>query len=71
MSACFLKILNLNSKKYWVNKLQEDVYGKLRHFHMMTPDEQIDHVDKLTQVVRLRKIMYTRLSDQMIQMQLL
>ena len=28
-----------------INKLQEDVYGKLVHFHMMTYDEQIDHVD--------------------------
>ena len=33
-----------------INKLQEDVYGKLIHFHMMTYDEQIDHVDKLTPV---------------------
>ena len=31
-----------------INKLQEEVYGKLIHFHMMTYDDQIDHVDKLT-----------------------
>ena len=27
-----------------INKLQEDVYGKLVHFHMMTYDEQLDPV---------------------------
>ena len=34
-----------------INKLQEDVYGKLVHFHMMTYDEQIDHVSKLTELL--------------------
>ena len=46
-----------------INKLQEDVYGKLIHFHMMTYDEQIDHVDKLTQLLDKQRIMYTRLSQ--------
>ena len=45
-----------------INKLQEDVYGKLIHFHGMTYDEQIDHVDKLTQLLDKQRIMYTRLS---------
>ena len=45
-----------------INKLQEDVYGKLVHFHMMTYDEQIDHVYKLTQLLYKQRIMYTRLS---------
>ena len=34
-----------------INKLQEDVYGKLVHFHMMTHDDQIDHVTKLTELL--------------------
>ena len=45
-----------------INKLQEDVYGKLVHFHMMTYDEQIDHVGKLTELLDKQRIMYTRLS---------
>ena len=45
-----------------INKLQEDVYGKLVHFHMMTYDEQIDHVTKLTELLDKQRIMYTRLS---------
>ena len=32
-----------------INKLQEDVYGKLVHFHLMNHDEQVDHVSKLTE----------------------
>ena len=45
-----------------INKLQEEVYGKLVHFHMMTYDEQIDHVSKLTELLDKQRIMYTRLS---------
>ena len=45
-----------------INKLQEDVYGKLVHFHMMTHDDQIDHVTKLTELLDKQRIMYTRLS---------
>ena len=44
-----------------INK-QEDVYGKLVHFHTMTYDEQIDHVSKLTELLDKQRIMYTRLS---------
>ena len=45
-----------------INKLQEEVYGKLIHFHMMDHDEQIDHVDKLTELLDKQRVMYTRLS---------
>ena len=45
-----------------INKLQEDVYGKLVHFHMMDYEEQIDHVEKLTELLDKQRIMYTRLS---------
>ena len=45
-----------------INKLQEEVYGKLIHFHMMDHDEQIDHVEKLTDLLDKQRIMYTRLS---------
>ena len=45
-----------------INKLQEDVYGKLVHFHLMNHDEQVDHVSKLTELLDKQRIMYTRLS---------
>ena len=45
-----------------INKLQEDVYGKLIHFHGMTYDDQVDHVEKLTELLDKQRIMYTRLS---------
>ncbi len=45
-----------------INKLQEDVYGKLVHFHLMNHDEQVDHVSKLTDLLDKQRIMYTRLS---------
>ena len=45
-----------------INKLQEDVYGKLIHFHGMTYDEQLDHVEKLTDLLDIQRILYTRLS---------
>ena len=45
-----------------INKLQEDVYGKLIHFHGMTYDDQVDHIEKLTELLDKQRIMYTRLS---------
>ena len=45
-----------------INKLQEEVYGKLIHFHMMDHDEQIDHVSKLSELLDKQRVMYTRLS---------
>ena len=45
-----------------INKLQEDVYGKLVHFHLMNHDEQVDDVSKLTDLLDKQRIMYTRLS---------
>ena len=45
-----------------INKLQEDVYGKLVHFHLMNHDEQVDQVSKLTDLLDKQRIMYTRLS---------
>ena len=45
-----------------INKLQEEVYGKLVHFHMMDHDEQLDHISKLSELLDKQRIMYTRLS---------
>ena len=45
-----------------INKLQEEVYGKLIHFHMMTHDEQLDHISKLSELLDKQRVMYARLS---------
>mgnify|MGYP001349524762 FL=1 len=45
-----------------INKLQEEVYGKLIHFHMMNHDDQLDHVSKLSELLDKQRVMYTRLS---------
>lgn len=45
-----------------INKLQEEVYGKLVHFHMMDHDEQLDHISKLSELLDKQRVMYTRLS---------
>ena len=45
-----------------INKLQEDVYGKLVHFRLMNHDKQVDHLSKLTELLDKQRIMYTRLS---------
>ena len=45
-----------------INKLQEEVYGKLVHFHMMDHDEQLDHISKLSELLDKQRVMYARLS---------
>ncbi len=45
-----------------INKLQEEVYGKLISFHMMEHDEQVEHVTKLTDLLDRQRVMYARLS---------
>ena len=45
-----------------INKLQEEVYGKLIHFHMMNHDDQLDHVSKLSELLDKQRVMYTRFS---------
>jgi len=45
-----------------INKLQEEVYGKLISFHTMAYDEQVEHVSKLTDLLDRQRVMYARLS---------
>ena len=45
-----------------INKLQEEVYGKLVHFHLMDHDQQLDHISKLSELLDKQRVMYTRLS---------
>ena len=45
-----------------INYLQEKVYGSLLSFSAMTRDDQIEHVQILTDLIEKQQVMYTRLS---------
>ena len=45
-----------------INKLQEEVYGKILNVMHLTPEEQVEHIDMLRLLLEKQKIMYTRLS---------
>ena len=45
-----------------INELQKEVYGKMLNVTNLSPEEQIEHIDKLRLLLEKQKIMYTRLS---------
>ena len=45
-----------------INELQKEVYGKIINVMNLTPEEQVEHIDKLKLLLEKQKIMYTRLS---------
>ena len=45
-----------------INELQKSVYGNVMEFASLDRDEQLEHVDKLTELLEKQRIMYTRLS---------
>ena len=45
-----------------INKLQQEVYGKILNVMHLTPEEQIEHINKLKLLLEKQKVMYTRLS---------
>ena len=45
-----------------INQLQEEVYGKMLNVTNLSPEEQIEHIDKLRLLLEKQKIMYARLS---------
>ena len=45
-----------------INELQQEVYGKILNVMNLTPEEQVEHIDKLRLLLEKQKIMYTRLS---------
>ena len=45
-----------------INELQKEVYGKILNVMNLTPEEQVEHIDKLKLLLEKQKIMYTRLS---------
>lgn len=45
-----------------INKLQEEIYGSILTFGMMSREDKIEHIDKLTVLLEKQRVMYTRLS---------
>ena len=45
-----------------INYLQEKLYGSLLSFSAMTRDDQMEHIQILTDLVEKQQVMYTRLS---------
>ena len=43
-----------------IGKLQQEIYGNVISFPTMSRQEQLEHVDKLTELLDKQKIMYAR-----------
>ena len=45
-----------------ISKLQQEIYGNTMSFPTMPRADQLEHVDKLTELLEKQEIMYARLS---------
>jgi hypothetical protein len=45
-----------------INKLQEEIYGSILTFGMMTRETKLEHIEKLELLLEKQRVMYTRLS---------
>jgi hypothetical protein len=45
-----------------INQLQEDIYGSILSFGMMSREDKLEHIEKLTLLLEKQRVMYTRLS---------
>ena len=45
-----------------INKLQEDIYGSILTFGMMSRETKLKHIEKLEVLLEKQRVMYTRLS---------
>jgi hypothetical protein len=45
-----------------INKLQEEIYGSILTFGMMTREDKLEHIEKLQVLLEKQRVMYTRLS---------
>jgi hypothetical protein len=45
-----------------INKLQEQIYGSILTFGMMTREDKLEHIEKLQILLEKQRVMYTRLS---------
>ena len=44
-----------------INDLQQELYGNSLNFPALSPDEQMEHIEKLTYLLEKQIVMYTRL----------
>ena len=45
-----------------INKLQEEIYGSILTFGMMSRETKLKHIEKLEVLLEKQRVMYTRLS---------
>jgi hypothetical protein len=45
-----------------INELQEFLYGSILSFGIMSREDKLEHIEKMTQLLEKQQIMYTRLS---------
>ena len=45
-----------------INKLQEQIYGSILTFGVMTREDKLEHIEKLELLLEKQRVMYTRLS---------
>tara|TARA_B100001250_G_scaffold136132_1_gene116537 strand:+ start:160 stop:492 length:333 start_codon:yes stop_codon:yes gene_type:complete len=45
-----------------INDLQQELYGNSLNFPALPPDEQKEHIEKLTYLLEKQRVMYTRLN---------
>ena len=45
-----------------INRLQESIYNNAFTFDEMDREDQLDHIDDLTELLEKQRVMYTRLS---------
>ena len=45
-----------------INKLQEDLYGSILSFGMMSRESKLEHIEKLELLLEKQRVTYTRLS---------
>ena len=45
-----------------INRLQEEIYGSISTFEIMSNETKMEHVEKLQTLLEKQRIMYTRLS---------
>lgn len=45
-----------------INKLQEQIYGSILTFGMMSREDKLEHIEKLSLLLEKQRVMYTRLS---------
>jgi len=45
-----------------INRLQESIYNSAFNFDELDRDDQLDHIDDLTELLEKQRVMYTRLA---------